>query len=38
MAISPDGRRLVVSASTARKAHVIDVANGKIVASRVYHG
>jgi hypothetical protein len=28
MAISPDGTRVVVSASTARKAHVIDVRNG----------
>jgi YVTN family beta-propeller protein len=33
MAISPDGKRLVVSASTARKAHVIDTANGKILGS-----
>ena len=33
MAISPDGRRLVVSASTARKAHVIDTATGKILGS-----
>jgi DNA-binding beta-propeller fold protein YncE len=33
MAISPDGRRLVVSASTARKADVIDTATGKIVGS-----
>ncbi|HEX6715449.1 MAG TPA: YncE family protein [Thermoleophilaceae bacterium] len=33
MAISPDGRRLVVSASTARKAHVIDVSDGKVVGS-----
>jgi hypothetical protein len=33
MAISPDGRRLVVSASTANKAHVIDTATGKIVGS-----
>jgi DNA-binding beta-propeller fold protein YncE len=32
MAISADGRRLVVSASTARKAHVIDTAEGRIVA------
>ena len=31
MAISPDGRRLLVSASTARKVHVIDTATGKIV-------
>ncbi len=28
MAISPDGRRLLVSASTARKVHVIDTATG----------
>src|SRR5215213_3450178 len=33
MAISPDGARLVVSASTARKAHVIDTATGRIVGS-----
>jgi DNA-binding beta-propeller fold protein YncE len=33
MAISPDGRRLVVSASTARKAHVIDAHTGRIVGS-----
>jgi hypothetical protein len=33
MAISPDGRRLVVSASTANKAHVIDTADGKILGS-----
>jgi hypothetical protein len=31
MAISPDGSRLVVSASTARKAQVIDTATGAIV-------
>ena len=31
MAISPDGTRLLVSASTARKVHVIDTATGKIV-------
>jgi YVTN family beta-propeller protein len=31
MAISPDGKRLLVSASTARKVHVIDTAAGKIV-------
>jgi DNA-binding beta-propeller fold protein YncE len=31
MAISPDGRRLLVSASTARKVHVIDTASGTIV-------
>src|SRR5215217_2911644 len=30
MAISPDGTRLVVSASTARKAHVIDTQSGNI--------
>jgi WD40 repeat protein len=29
MAISPDGRRLLVSASTARKVHVIDTATGR---------
>lgn len=33
MALSPDGTRLVVSASTAKKAHVINVANGSIVSS-----
>jgi len=33
MAISPDGTRLVVSASTARKAHVIDAQSGRIVGS-----
>src|SRR5215211_3515873 len=33
MAISPDGTRLVVSASTARKAHVIDAQSGNIVGS-----
>jgi DNA-binding beta-propeller fold protein YncE len=33
MAISPDGKRLVVSASTARKAHVIDTQTGKILGS-----
>jgi DNA-binding beta-propeller fold protein YncE len=33
MGISPDGTRLVVSASTANKAHVIDTATGKIVGS-----
>jgi DNA-binding beta-propeller fold protein YncE len=33
MAISPDGRRLVVSASTARKAHVLDTRSGTIVGS-----
>jgi DNA-binding beta-propeller fold protein YncE len=32
MAISADGSRLVVSASTARKAHVIDTAAGRVVA------
>jgi DNA-binding beta-propeller fold protein YncE len=31
MAISPDGHRLLVSASTARKVHVIDTATGKSV-------
>jgi DNA-binding beta-propeller fold protein YncE len=31
MAISPDGRRLLVSASTARKVHVIDTRAGQIV-------
>ena len=31
MAISPDGSRLLVSASTARKVHVIDTAAGRIV-------
>jgi YVTN family beta-propeller protein len=31
MAISPDGRRLLVSASTARKVHVIDTLAGRIV-------
>jgi YVTN family beta-propeller protein len=33
MAISPDGSRLLVSASTARKAHVIDTLAGQIVGS-----
>jgi len=33
MAISPDGRRLLVSDSTAKKVHVIDVAVGKKVAA-----
>ena len=33
MAISPDGTRLLVSASTARKVHVIDTRTGKIVGS-----
>jgi DNA-binding beta-propeller fold protein YncE len=33
MAISRDGRRLLVSASTARKVHVIDTQAGKIVGS-----
>jgi DNA-binding beta-propeller fold protein YncE len=32
MAISADGRRLVVSASTARKAQVIDTSAGRLVA------
>jgi len=31
MAISPDGKRLLVSASTAKKVHVIDTAAGRIV-------
>jgi DNA-binding beta-propeller fold protein YncE len=31
MGISPDGRRLLVSASTARKVHVIDTEQGRIV-------
>jgi DNA-binding beta-propeller fold protein YncE len=33
MAISPDGRRLLVSASTARKVHELDTRTGKIVGS-----
>lgn len=33
MAISPDGKRLLVSASTARKVHVIDTKAGKLVSS-----
>ena len=33
MAISPDGSRLLVSASTAKKVHVIDTQAGKIVAN-----
>ena len=33
MAISPDGKRLLVSASTAGKVHVIDTATGTIVAN-----
>src|SRR5215208_6430901 len=33
MAISPDGMRLIVSASTARKAHAIDTQTGNIVGS-----
>jgi DNA-binding beta-propeller fold protein YncE len=33
MAISPDGSRLLVSASTARKVHVIDTRAGRIVAN-----
>ena len=33
MAISPDGRRLLVSASTARKVHVIDTRTGRITGS-----
>jgi DNA-binding beta-propeller fold protein YncE len=32
MAISPDGRRLLVSASTARNVNVIDTRRGRIVA------
>jgi DNA-binding beta-propeller fold protein YncE len=32
MAISADGRRLVVSASTARKAQVVDTSAGRVVA------
>src|ERR671935_574969 len=31
MAISPDGKRLAVSASTARKVHVIDTRTGRII-------
>ena len=31
MAISPDGKRLAVSASTAKKVHIINTANGQIV-------
>jgi DNA-binding beta-propeller fold protein YncE len=33
MALSPDGSRLLVSASTARKVHVIDTRAGRIVGS-----
>jgi DNA-binding beta-propeller fold protein YncE len=33
MALSADGRRLLVSASTARKVHVIDTQAGRIVGS-----
>jgi DNA-binding beta-propeller fold protein YncE len=33
MAISPNGRRLLVSASTARKVHVIDTRTGRIIGS-----
>jgi DNA-binding beta-propeller fold protein YncE len=33
MAISPDGTRLAVSASTANKVHIIDTATGRIVGS-----
>ncbi|HEX5909177.1 MAG TPA: hypothetical protein VFY44_01715 [Thermoleophilaceae bacterium] len=33
MAISPDGKRLLVSASTASKVHVIDTATGRIAAN-----
>ena len=32
MAISPDGSRLLVSASTARKVQVLDTATGRVVA------
>jgi hypothetical protein len=33
MAISPDGTRLAVSASTARKVHILDVTDGHIIGS-----
>ena len=33
MAISPDGRRLAVSASTARKVHMIDTQTGRLAGS-----
>ena len=33
MAISPDGTRVLVSASTARKVHVIDTKDGRVVTS-----
>ena len=33
MAISPDGKRLLVSASTARKVHALDTRTGQIVGS-----
>ena len=33
MAISPDGRRLAVSASTASKVHILDTGSGKVVGS-----
>lgn len=33
MAISPDGKRLAVSASTSKQVHVIDTATGTIVGS-----
>jgi YVTN family beta-propeller protein len=33
MGLSPDGRRLLVSASTASKVHMIDTARGRIVGS-----
>lgn len=33
MALSPDGSRVLVSASTARKVHVIDTKDGRIVAN-----
>jgi hypothetical protein len=32
MAISPDGTRLAVSASTARKVHILDTKTGRIAA------
>jgi DNA-binding beta-propeller fold protein YncE len=33
MAISPDGKRLAVSASTAKKVHILDTNTGEIVGS-----
>ncbi len=33
MAISPDGKRLAVSASTAGKVHILDTGSGKVVGS-----